>query len=102
MTIDSITGKLQSTTATKTNQKNNIETNKAPTVSGTRGDSIDLTANTARINRALESAAALPVIDNDRVASVKQALANGTYRIDAEKIAQKMTQFDSLINQDST
>ena len=102
MTIDSISGRMQSTTATKTNQKNSIDTNKAPTTSGTRGDSIDLTTNTARISKALELASALPVIDNDHVASVKQALANGTYTIDAEKIAQKMTQFDSLFNQDST
>ena len=102
MAIDSISGRLQSITAAKTNPKNNIETDKAATTSKTQGDSIDITANAARINRALEAAADLPVVDDDRVATIKQALADGTYTVDAEKIAQKMTQFDSLTNPNST
>lgn len=102
MAIDSITGRLHSTSAPKTNQKNNVETSNAPTAGKTRGDSVDLTANAARINRALESAESLPVVDNDRVSAAKQALASGTYSVDAEKIAQKMSQFDSLIKPDST
>lgn len=102
MTIDPITGRLQNTTVTKTSQKNSTEIDKSPTANKPSEDSIEITSNAARINKALESASASPIIDNDRVAAVKQALADGDYSIDAQKIAQKMTQFDSLLNQDSS
>ncbi|MGR9115549.1 MAG: flagellar biosynthesis anti-sigma factor FlgM [Gammaproteobacteria bacterium] len=102
MTIDPINGRLQSPAATKTNHKHDIETDKAPESGKTRGDSVELTSSTAQINRALESASTLPVVDKDRVETIKQALANGTYSVDSEKIAQKITQFNSLFNQDST
>lgn len=102
MTIDPITGRLQNATVTKTSQRNSTEIDKSPTANKPSGDSIEITNNAARISKALVSASASPIIDNDRVAAVKQALADGNYSIDAQKIAQKMTQLDSLLNQDST
>ena len=36
-----------------------------------------------------------PVIDNQRVEDVKTALENGTYKVDPEKIAQKLFDFEA-------
>lgn len=33
-------------------------------------------------------------IDQDRIAEIREALANGSYVIDTEKLAQKMIEFD--------
>lgn len=102
MTIESITGRQQSTTATKANQKNTIETDKASTASKIREDNIDLSSNASQVNRALEAASTAPVVDNERVTTIKQAIANGSYIIDSNEIAKKMTQFHALVNPNST
>ena len=40
------------------------------------------------------TAAASPPIDEGRVAAIREALANGSYVIDAEKLAAKMLELD--------
>ncbi|PKM10400.1 MAG: flagellar biosynthesis anti-sigma factor FlgM [Gammaproteobacteria bacterium HGW-Gammaproteobacteria-3] len=102
MAIDPISSRLQSATISKTGTKTNSETGPAQSTNKTHGDNIEITANSAKINKALESARSEPIVDNDRVAVIKQALSDGTYTIDANKIAQKLTQFDSLLNQNSS
>lgn len=56
-------------------------------------DRIEITANSDQIKKALDSAVNLPEINDERVASIKQALAEGSYSIDPERIAQKISQF---------
>lgn len=59
-------------------------------------DSVSLSAQAQELSR-LESAAMNSAdVDEAKVAAVKQALANGSYQIDAESIAQKMLDQDDM------
>lgn len=101
MAIEPIASRIPSAAATKSPVKSGIDVGAATIKSEPNNDSIEITANSNQIKRALDSAASLPVVDNERVAAIKQALAEGTYTIDPERIAQKISQFELLSTEDS-
>lgn len=101
MAIEPIASRLTSAATTKSPVKTGNETNATTVKPEPNNDRIEITANSGQIKRALDSAASLPVVDNERVASIKQALAEGTYAIDPERIAQKISQFELLSSEDS-
>lgn len=57
-------------------------------------DSVDLTDSARQLQDLQAAVAATPVVDNARVAALRDAIANGSYRIDAQRIA------DGLLAQD--
>lgn len=97
-----ITGKTNGPIPLKTSTKAGVQGEKAATVTNTaKDDGVALTTTTQEIKRALGSSAALPV-DIGKVNSVKKALADGSYSIDAEKIAKKMIQFEKLLSKENS
>ena len=102
MTIESITGRTQTTLTIKTTPK--VETDsetKAPANSAAKTDSVAITAMAQGMKKAFESSSSIAFVDADRVASVKKSLADGSYQINAEKIAEKMIQYEKLMPQDN-
>ena len=100
MTIESITGRAHTPLTIKTNQKAEIDSGKKAAIKNTeRNDSIAITAMAQGIKKAFESSSSVSVavVDADRVAAVKQALADGSYQINAERIAEKMIQYEKLM-----
>ena len=59
-------------------------------------DTVELTSSALLLQRLDKTLAQVPEIDAARVEAVKTAIANGDYRIDAEKIA------DALLRSDQT
>ncbi len=62
-------------------------------------DTVSLSDNAMQLGK-LESAAvsiAAPVVDSKRVEQIKQAIENGTYEVNAEKVADKLSQFESIL-----
>jgi|GEM_PF-2000249 len=57
-------------------------------------DSVQLTDVAAKLKQAQEALAAGSVIDTDLVARVADALQSGSYKIDAEQIAEKMIEME--------
>jgi negative regulator of flagellin synthesis FlgM len=53
------------------------------------------------IKKAFEASPSIAIVDADRVAAVKKALADGSYQINAERIAGKMIQYEKLMPQDN-
>jgi negative regulator of flagellin synthesis FlgM len=101
MTIESITGRTHSPLTIKANQKSGIDSEKNPSVkSSEKKDSIAITAMAQGIKKAFESSLSATLVDVERVAAVKKALADGTYQINAEKIAEKMIQYEKLMSED--
>lgn len=52
-----------------------------------RTDTVELTGNARLLAQSEESLAAIPVVDETKVAEVRQAILDGEYVIDSEKIA---------------
>lgn len=58
--------------------------------SGNTGDRTTLTSTQQSLNALVSTAMSSPEIRQDRVDSLKQAIANGTYELDPGKIASSM------------
>jgi negative regulator of flagellin synthesis FlgM len=75
--------------------KSQAEGSAAPASTSQTGDHVTLT-NSARSMQKIEQAVAqAPVVNTAKVASIKQAVNNGTYQVDAGRVAGKILQFES-------
>lgn len=57
-------------------------------------DTVHLTDSARKLQEMEKALAEAPVVDSKRVDAIKQALASGTYEIDAERIAEKLLQME--------
>lgn len=57
-------------------------------------DTVSLTDTAARLRELENSLAKLPVVDSQRVESIQQAIANGSYEVDSGRVAEKMLRFE--------
>ncbi|WP_126453729.1 flagellar biosynthesis anti-sigma factor FlgM [Sulfuriflexus mobilis] len=53
-------------------------------------DTVSLTNASAQLRSLENTLAELPVVDTQRVESIKQALADGSYQVDAQRVADKL------------
>jgi negative regulator of flagellin synthesis FlgM len=104
MTINSIIpGKTQPPLPIKAAPKPETDSTKETTTSKSeKHDSVVITALAKEIHKSFESSAASSAVDLNRIAAVKKALADGSYSINAEKIAKKMIQFEKLMPNDNS
>ena len=98
-----ITGRTNSPTPIKTLPKaEGANGEKKIAVTNTeKTDSVAFTSTTQEIKKAFGSSSASSV-DINRVNSVKKALADGSYSINAEKISKKLIQLEKLMPQESS
>ena len=57
-------------------------------------DKVSLTGDGVRMQQLSKAAAAGPDIDTGRVAAAKAAIANGSYQVNAQSVASKLTRFE--------
>ena len=70
----------------------NTGTGKSSTV-----DTVSIIDNAAHLRKPGNTVDAAPVVDMQRVKQIKQAINNGTYEVNAEKVADKLMQFESVL-----
>jgi negative regulator of flagellin synthesis FlgM len=58
------------------------------------GDHVTLTTSARSLQKLSEAVAQAPVVDADKVASVKQAVNGGSYKVDSRRVADKILQFE--------
>ncbi len=58
------------------------------------GDHVTLTDSARSLQKLEQAAAKTPVVDAAKVATVKQSINAGTYKIDSRRIADKLLQFE--------
>ena len=58
------------------------------------GDTVQLTDSAARLQGVVQGLAAEPVVDTNRVAAVRQAISEGSYQVDSQRVAEKLIDFE--------
>lgn len=87
----------RSTDDTKLNQSSDQPVAQQETGKSSATDTVSLSDNAVQLGKVEHSVATTPVIDTQRVEQLKQAIANGSYEVDAEKVADKLMQFESIL-----
>jgi len=64
---------------------------------GTTQDTVSLTGTAALLQRVDAELAAQPVVDMKRVDAIRQAIADGTFSIDPQRVADKMMQVEGAL-----
>lgn len=99
MAIESITGRVRPPITGSTSPKAEVESGqKVSTKRAESTDSIAITPMANDIKKAIETTASDTVVDMDKVAAVKKALADGSYQVNAERVAEKMVQHEKLMS----
>ena len=80
--------------ASKGARNSNVSGNQSAT-SASVGD-VDI-SSAQTLDKIRESLASQPIIDRQKVDSVKQALQDGTYKINSENIAAKLVEYEQLL-----
>jgi len=65
---------------------------------GTAEDSVSLTDQAEKIQALESSVASQPVVDTKRVEAIRSAILDGSYTIDSNKTADKMADFERLLD----
>lgn len=94
MTIRPLSDKPTPPLVSSKSVQNNKAANTATRASEKSKDSIAITEVAKEITKAIESSKSTPVINQERVNAVKKSLEEGTYPINAERIAQKMIEME--------
>ena len=72
-------------------EKTGADTASVPAISG---DKVELTQNAQLLQRLDKTLGELSAVDSRRIDAVREAIQNGDYEVDAEKIADAMLRFD--------
>lgn len=60
-------------------------------------DAVSLTGEATRLKALEEKLLALPDTDTQRIESIRQAIADGRYRIDPQRIAERLLVFETML-----
>ncbi|WED21097.1 flagellar biosynthesis anti-sigma factor FlgM [Vibrio sp. JC009] len=94
--IDNIrTGQTMTTSRSQARTESNTKPDSG-SVSGskTSSDSVSLSQQGKAMGQLQQTMASQPSFDSAKVAAIKEAIANGSYRVDAEKLADNMMKFE--------
>lgn len=60
-------------------------------------DTVSLTDTASRLRSLENTLSSLPVVDPQRVEQYRDAILNGSYKVDAQQVADKLLQFDDQL-----
>ena len=73
---------------------------KSDTGKSSTADTVSLSENAVQLGKIDNTAIAAPVVDTQRVEQIKQAISDGSYKVDVEKVADKLMKFESILTSD--
>jgi negative regulator of flagellin synthesis FlgM len=63
------------------------------------GDSVNLTDSAQRLSELVTRLSAADPVDQNRVEAVRQAIADGSYQVDAGRTAERLLTFDRMLEE---
>ena len=79
-------------------QQVNKQPVKSETGPSSTADTISLSDNAVSLGRLNHIVELSPVIDTQRVEQIKRAIADGSFKVDVEQVADKMMKFESILS----
>ncbi|HGA2318493.1 MULTISPECIES: flagellar biosynthesis anti-sigma factor FlgM [unclassified Pseudomonas] len=90
----SITGGVRGN-ATSGNAEKTGETQEAPKSASASGEAVHLSQEAQQLQQVSDKLRDQPVVNSARVAQLKQAIADGSYQVDAGRVASKLLDFEA-------
>ncbi|WP_060508333.1 flagellar biosynthesis anti-sigma factor FlgM [Pseudomonas sp. NBRC 111124] len=90
----SVTGGVRGN-ATSGNAEKTGETQEAPKSASASGEAVHLSQEAQQLQKVSDKLRDQPVVNSARVAQLKQAIADGSYQVDAGRVASKLLDFEA-------
>lgn len=87
-------GQIRTADNNKTNQSESQVPTNNPEQSSNSKDSVALTDRAKDLQALQNKIAESPVVDNEKVEAIKQAIADGSYKVNADSVADKLLDLD--------
>lgn len=82
----------------QTEQAKNQENTAGNKTQGSADDVVSLTDKAEKLHALEKSIEKQPVVDTKRVESIRSAILDGSYTVDAKRTAEKMADFENLLD----
>jgi negative regulator of flagellin synthesis FlgM len=90
----SITGGVRGNAAPGTAEKTG-EASEAPKHASASGEAVHLSPEAQQLQKISDKLRDQPTVNSARVAELKQAIADGSYKVDADRVASKLLDFEA-------
>ncbi|QXH34444.1 flagellar biosynthesis anti-sigma factor FlgM [Pseudomonas muyukensis] len=90
----SITGGVRGNAAPGTAEKTG-EASEAPKRASASGEAVHLSPEAQQLQKISDKLRDQPTVNSARVAELKQAIADGSYKVDADRVASKLLDFEA-------
>ncbi len=85
--------------ATKNKQSTTDSNTQSPTQASSNADTVSLSAASTQVRELQNRLADIPEVDAERVAQIKQEIANGNYPLDAKAIAANLLSLEKALSE---